>query len=213
MGFFGLSSDGGRLQRPVPCHSRFQRRIVGGIEPDLAAAPAKTGDAEFRGISLTRAFRPCHGCVEIGGNLFVGNLGDDLRNDLLRIGHARDVAFARKQQRRDCEVALLGESAADVLDMFVDAEDFVHDEDGWERTAARGHCAIRGNFAAWDWNPDLAGDESVAVGCDRVGRHRHHSQREAGCETSDHERATRNLIVHISNFCKTVSWNARVFRA
>ena len=34
--------------------------------------------------------------------------------------------------RRDREVALLGEAAADVLDVLVDAEDLLHDEHGRE---------------------------------------------------------------------------------
>ncbi len=37
------------------------------------------------------------------------------------------------QLRRDGQVAELGEAAADVLDVFVDAEDLLHDEDDRER--------------------------------------------------------------------------------
>ena len=89
----------------------------------------------------------------------------------------------------------------------------MHDEDGWKRTVARRHRAIRGDLAAFDRDFDFAGYESVAVGRDSFGRHRHHGQREAGCETSHHEFTTRELSRHIFNFCKPVSWNAREFRA
>jgi len=43
-----------------------------------------------------------------------------------RVVDVRHVALARVQFRRDGEVPRLGEAAADVLDVFVDAKDFLN---------------------------------------------------------------------------------------
>ena len=67
-----------------------------------------------------------------------GTFDDDLRDDLLDVGHLRDVALARIQLGRDRQVAELGEPPADVLDVLVDAEDLLHDEHDRERPPAAG---------------------------------------------------------------------------
>src|ERR1039458_3641127 len=86
--------------------------------------------------------------------------------DILDVGLARDVALTRIEVGRDCEVAPLREAEADILDVLVDAEDFMHHEDRREGPARGGHRAIGGNFAALDGNLHLVGDETVAIGGD-----------------------------------------------
>ena len=63
-------------------------------------------------------------------HLVVRLLADDVADDLLDVGHLRKVGDARVDLGRDRHVAQLGEAAADVLDVFVDAEDLlVHQDD------------------------------------------------------------------------------------
>jgi hypothetical protein len=107
---------------------------VRAVEPHLASAPAESDDAEFLRIRVTNALCPSHGRIEIGRDLRIGNLCDHL-HDLLDIGDARDVAFAREECGGHREVAQLGETAADVLDVLVDPEDLVHDQHCGKRTA------------------------------------------------------------------------------
>ena len=54
IGCFGCSGVGRADQPPVPGDAGLQRRVVRGVEPDDAAAPAEAGDAELRGVAAVR---------------------------------------------------------------------------------------------------------------------------------------------------------------
>ena len=73
----------------------------------------------------------------------------------------RDVALAGVELGRDGQVAELGEPAAEVLDVLVDAEDLLHHQDDRERPPARGHRPVGGDLAVGDRDLDLAGLEPV----------------------------------------------------
>ena len=69
----------------------------------------------------------------------------------------RHVALAGVQLGGDGQVAELGEPAADVLDVLVDAEDFLHDQHDRERPALRRHRPVGGHLAVLDGDLDFAG--------------------------------------------------------
>ena len=80
----------------------------------------------------------------------------------------RDVALPGVHLGRDGEVAELGEPAADVLDVLVDAEDLLDDQDDRERPALGRHRPVGGDLAVRDRDLDLAGLEPLGVGRDRL---------------------------------------------
>ena len=124
-----LDRAGGALDRPVPGDRRLQVRIVRGIEPGVAAAAAEPGLGDRGGAALVLR-RPGERGVEVAVHLVVRLLADHLADDLLDVGHLREVGDAGIDFGRDRHVAELGEAAAGVLDVFVDAEDLlVHQDD------------------------------------------------------------------------------------
>jgi hypothetical protein len=112
---------------------------------------------------------------------------------LLDIGHANNVALAREKCRCHREVARLGETAAEVLDMLVDPEDLVHDQHSGKRTARAWHRAVTRDLAPFDWNFDLTRDQALAVGRNRFGRNGKRGKCEACRKTSDDERTPREM--------------------
>ncbi len=103
----------------------------------------------------------------------------------------RDVALAGVHLGGDGEVAELGEPAADVLDVLVDAEDLLDDEDHGQVRAAGRHGAVGGDLAVGDGDLHLAGLEAVGVGRDRLGGDGLGGHREAGGQRGHHELASR----------------------
>src|SRR5947199_71719 len=82
------------------CDGGLEVGVVLGIEPGDAAAPAEAGDGETAGVALVR-LRPSRRRIEIRHDLLVGDLGDDLLEDILNVGHRRDVALTGVERRRD----------------------------------------------------------------------------------------------------------------
>ncbi len=109
-------------------------------------------------------------------------------------GELRDVALARVHLHRDREVAGLGEAAADVLDVLVDAEDLLDDEDDREGPSGRGHGAVGRNLGVRRLDLDLARLEPGGVGRDhRLGGDGLHGQCKAGCQRGRKHMATRKV--------------------
>jgi hypothetical protein len=95
--------------------------------------------------------------------------------------------WARVELGGDREVAHLRQSAANVLDPFVDAKHFLHHENGREVVSRRRHRAVSRDFAALHGNLDFSGDQSFARGRDCLGRHRKHRRGESRAKRSDDE--------------------------
>ncbi len=112
----------------VPGNARPQGGVVLGIEPRDPAAPAKAGDPEPRCVGAAGGLRKSHRRVEVGHHLLVRHFRDDLANDLLNVGHAGDAALAVIKLGGNRHVALLRQPPADVLEVLVHAENFLHDE-------------------------------------------------------------------------------------
>ena len=167
---------------------------MGRVEPDDPAAPAEAGDAELRGVALARPLGPGDGRVEVRHHLGVGHLGDDLGDDLLDVLDLRDVPLPGVQLGGDGQVAELGEPAADVLDVLVDAEDLLHDEDDRERPARRraspGRPGSRRPSTGIFTSPASSPLVSVVIvwAGDRL-----HRQGEAGGQRRDDESSPREI--------------------
>ncbi len=108
-----------------------------------------------------------------------GTLFTTSREDLLPVADLRDVALAGIEFRGDGAVPQLGEAPANVLDVLVHAEDFLHDQHDREILARGGHRAIRGNLTVGDRDLDFTGLEAFGAGRDRLRGDRLHGQRKA----------------------------------
>ena len=98
---FGLTGADIALQPAVPGHAGLQRRVVRGIQPDDAPAPAEAGDAQPAGVgALLRG--PGHGGVEVADDLRVGRLGHHLGDQLgdLAVGLRRRPGARTAPARR-----------------------------------------------------------------------------------------------------------------
>jgi hypothetical protein len=124
-------------------------------------------DAQLLGVPVARLLGPRRRRVQVGHHLGVRHLRDDL-DDLVHL-QLRHVAVAGVQLGGDREVAELGEPAADVLDVLVDAEDLLHDEHGRERPAFVRGGPVGRDGAVLDGDLHLDGGEALGVGGDRVG--------------------------------------------
>lgn len=127
---------------------------------------------------MPRLLGPAHGGVQVGHHLRVGDFRNDAGHDLADVGHLRDVAFAGVQGGGDGEVAALGEPAADVLDVLVDAEYLLHDQHDRVLPARRGPGVAAGDVAVSCGYLYLARLQAVRVRVDRLGRDRLHGQGE-----------------------------------
>ena len=92
----------------------------------------------------------------------------------------RHVSLARIKFRSDGQVAQLGQAAADILDMLVDAEDLLYDQDHGKRSPVVGQGPIGGNLAVADRDLHLAGHEPFGVRRDRLGGNGLRRQRKSG---------------------------------
>ena len=165
---------------------------MGGVEPNLSSAPAKPRHGQASHVGLAAGLGPGDRGIEVGCHLAVRHLGDD-RHDIVDVGELCDVAFAGEQGRRHGEVPLLGKAAAEILDVFVHAEDFVDDQDRGKWPARSGHGPISGDLSIGNRDLHFADRQTVAVGRDGLRGDRPHGKREAGRQTGDHEGAPRDV--------------------
>ena len=96
----------------------------------LPQQKSRVSEAEARGVGRTGCLGVGLRCIEVGHDLRIRHLGDDLADDLLDVGHSGDAALARIELRRDRHVAFLGEPPANVLDVLMHAEDLLDDSNG-----------------------------------------------------------------------------------
>ncbi len=184
----------GRIDEPpVPGHARLYLGVVGRIEPDDPAAPAEPRDRQLRRVAGAGLLGPIDRRVEIRHHLGIGDLRHDFGNDLLKISDLGHVALARVELGGDGQIAELGQPAAEVLDMFMDPEDFLHDEDDGKRPAAQGHCPVGRHGTIARGNFHFAGFDPRGVGSDRLGRHGLHRQRETRGQRGDDKLASREI--------------------
>jgi hypothetical protein len=165
---------------------------VRGVEPDDASAPAITRDRQFVCVAAVLPSPGDRG-VEVAHYLRIGNFRDDLAHN---IGHRqlRYIALARVHLRRDGQITGFGQAAADIFDVFVDAEDFLHDEHRREVLSLRGHRAVGRNLAVFDGDFDFARGQAVGVSGDRGLRlDRLDGEREAGGERGHDEGPARQI--------------------
>src|ERR1700722_12472059 len=116
-----------------------------GVEPGLPPAPANTADRGAVDIGRSARLGENERRVEVARDLRVRRFAREIRHDLGNIRLLRGVAEAGIKIRRNREIAKMSPSAADILDMLVDAENLLYDEHRRKRTAMIGHRAIGRN--------------------------------------------------------------------
>ena len=94
---FRFERAGRAGQRAVPGNASLDCRIVRGIEPDDAPAPAKAGHREFVGVGLARRFGKRDAGIKIGHDLRIGYFADHFGDDFRDLGDLRHVALPRVQ--------------------------------------------------------------------------------------------------------------------
>lgn len=124
--------------------------------------------------------------VEVGHQLGVGLLGDD-GGDLGAVGGLREVADTGVDLGCDREVAELGEAAANVLNVVIDAEDLLVDQDDREVGALGGAGIVGGKLAVLHRDLRRAGVEAGGVGVDHLGVDHGGGEREAGHQGGHHK--------------------------
>ena len=120
---------------------------------------------------LPDSCRVLDGGVEIRHDLRVRNFRND-GADLIDGRELRDIALPRVELGGDREIAQLGEAPADILDVFVDAEDLLHDQHYRKRPAARWHRAISRDRLIADRNLHFACSQAFGAGGNRQPRSR-----------------------------------------
>lgn len=100
---------------------------------------------------------PGYGRIEVGHDLLVGHLADNVLVELLDGRVLRCIALANVEVRRNRQITELRESTADVGDVLVHAEDFVHDHDHRQMRLAFRLRAVGGHERVARVNAHLAG--------------------------------------------------------
>ncbi len=160
-------------QPAIPGHAGLHRRVVRGVEPDLAPAPAEAGDAQLAGVAAVGG-RPLHRGVQVAQHLRVGHLADHFRDELGHLAVALGVALAHEQLGRDGEVARLGEAARGVGDVLVHAEDLGQHQHHRKARPAGGRGAVGRHPEAVHVDHDLTDRQTVGRRADGgLGHQRH----------------------------------------
>ena len=81
------------IDAAIPGHAALELRVVRGIQPGDATAPAEAGDRERVRVA-TLARRPGGAGIEVGHHLGVRHPGDDVLEDLAHVGDRAWVALA-----------------------------------------------------------------------------------------------------------------------
>ena len=94
------------------------------------------------------------------------------------------IAFPCIKRGRNRHVAGFGQTPANVLDVLMDAEDFLHHQNHCERMARgiRGHRSIGGDVAVFRWYLHLARQQTRRIRSDRGGAHGEHRRCKPGAE-------------------------------
>jgi len=146
-------------------------------------------------LILPPFFGPRHAGVEVAHHLRVRGLRDDVLDEVGNICLLADVALTHEQIGGQRQVALLGEAARHVGDVFVHAEDFRDHEDDRQVGLAGRPGAIDGNALAVHLQGDRAGREARFIGLDhRLSRHRQRGGRKAAAQCRLQEYATADAV-------------------
>src|SRR5690606_2947246 len=97
---------------------------------------------------------------------FIGHFGNDVAYERSSIGVLAGIALTLIQLYGDGQVARLGVAAADVPDMFVQAEDFLYDQHHWWRWHVGRRRIIRGYRAVESRHLRLPFAQATRVGMD-----------------------------------------------
>ena len=123
------------------------------------------------------ADRPVQGGLKVTQHLGVGGLAHDVGKDGGHVGELGWIALAMKELRCHRKVALLGEPAADILDVLMHAENFMHDHHRGQAFFTRRLGHVGGNRACLGGNAHHGGIQALGVGGDGLclqgtgGRH------------------------------------------
>ena len=149
----------------VPGGTGLDLGIVRGVKPNNTTTPAETGDGRFVDVAAILAGEG-QGGVDVGQDLSVGNLGDDVAHEGWNVFDMSGIALASVKSGSDGVVALLCQAAAEVLDVFVDTEDFLNDENDGKVFALFRPGAIGGDFSIGDPDFYFSGSEAIGVRSD-----------------------------------------------
>src|SRR5207302_8680290 len=94
-------------------------------QPNNPPAPAEPRDAEFLDVPLAGFLHPGDSRIEVGHHLGVGHLRDHFGNDVVDIRQLRHSPLPCIELWSNSQVAQLGQPAADILDVFMDAKDLL----------------------------------------------------------------------------------------
>src|SRR5471030_1439350 len=108
-----------------PRHPDFQLWVMSGIQPSNASTPAKTGNSQFRFITIM-FHRPIGCMVEIGKYLVIRHFTHNFTEDVANVGIVTWVALTKIELGRDSHVSLLCQTATDILNMFMHTKNFLH---------------------------------------------------------------------------------------
>ena len=141
---------------------------MSGVQPHDTPAPAEAGHRRPVGPALAGLLGPAQRGVQILHDLGVRHLADDGQN-LPDIGQLRDIPLAGVQFGRNGQIAQLGQPPTDILDVFVHAKDFLHDEHDRQGISLRGRGPVGRDCPVGDRDVHLTGRQTVQVGRDRLG--------------------------------------------
>ena len=186
------------LQPPVPGCAGFERGIMRGVQPYLASAPAKAGDGRVLDVAAVAAC-PGQGGVQIRHYLIVRHLADQAADQFADAGDLARVALAEIELGGHGQVAGFGQPSAQVADVFMHAEDFLHHQHHRQRAAGSGglcHIARHDGGAGRDFH--RPGVEAVAVGENGAGGYGLHRQREAHAHRAVQKVPTRSVDMSVA---------------
>ncbi len=113
------------LKAAIPGNSGTQIRIMGGIEPNNTATPAESRNAQAAQIAIIGG-GPGSGGIQIGHDLGIGDFTDNFGKNGWNIANLANIALSHIQIGCDREVAQLGKAAANILNILVNAKNFLN---------------------------------------------------------------------------------------
>lgn len=113
------------------------------------------------------------GVIQIRQHLTIRHLGHQLLEQLADIGVVVGVALAEIELGGNRQIALFGQAAAQILNMFMDAEDFLHHQhDGEGAVVVGGFGDVGRQRVSLGRNSRLPGVNALFIGDNRGGGYR-----------------------------------------
>jgi len=127
-------TEGDEYAAGVVGNGRFEARATGGREVGNPAADAVADDADLlAGGALILVADVVEGDVDVGNDLFIphgGHVVDAGLHIFAAVAELGVGMFAVEKGRGNSDVAIGGESVANLLNVLIYAEDFLDDDDG-----------------------------------------------------------------------------------